>query len=128
MPTPGVSTRSSGTRSRRLFTADAVAAYSRWRLTFEGRDAIVDFLSGRWRRDVPFDHRCTTEIDLTGPDTATGVWALDDTVIDTQWDITIRGASFYADEYVKQDGRWKIRRTSYKRSSRSCSPAATSRA
>ena len=55
------------------------------------------------------------EIELTGPDTATGVWALDDTVIDTQWNITIRGASFYNDEYVKQDGAWKIHRTSYRR-------------
>ena len=46
------------------------------------------------------------EIDLTGPDSAKGVWALDDVVVDTQWNITIRGASFYDDEYVKRDGRW----------------------
>ncbi len=36
-------------------------------------------------------------------------------MIDTQWNITIRGASFYTDEYVKQDGAWKIHRTSYRR-------------
>lgn len=99
------------------FTADAIAAYSGGGYTFEGRDAIVDFL----RRSMGAEtfhssHKMhNPEIDLTGPDTATGIWALDDVVIDTQWDITIRGASFYEDDYVKQDGRWMIRRTSYKR-------------
>ena len=29
--------------------------------------------------------------------------------------ITIRGASFYDDEYVKRDSRWLIKRTSYRR-------------
>ena len=93
-----------------LFTPDAVAAYSGGGYTFEGRDAIVDFL----RRSMGAEtfhssHKMHhPEIELTGPDTATGVWALDDVVIDTQWNITIRGASFYDDEYVKQDGRWLI--------------------
>ena len=55
------------------------------------------------------------EIELTGPDTATGVWALEDIVIDLQWELDIRGAAFYEDEYVKVDGEWKIERTAYKR-------------
>jgi hypothetical protein len=55
------------------------------------------------------------EIELTGPTTATGVWALEDIVIDLQWELDIRGAAFYEDEYVKRDGRWRIRRTGYKR-------------
>jgi hypothetical protein len=61
-------------------------------------------------------HRCHhPEIDLTGPERATGTWALEDVVIETQWDITIRGAAFYTDDYVKHDGDWKIARTAYKR-------------
>ena len=55
------------------------------------------------------------EIDLTGAETATGVWALDDVVVMTDFELTIRGCSFYNDEYVKQDGRWRIQRTGYKR-------------
>ena len=92
------------------FTADAVAAYSGGGYTFEGREAIVDFL----RRSMGAEtfhssHKMhNPEIDLTGPDTATGIWALDDVVIDMQWNITIRGASFYEDDYVKRDGRWLI--------------------
>ncbi|MDZ4826182.1 MAG: nuclear transport factor 2 family protein [Actinomycetota bacterium] len=101
----------------RLFTDDAVAAYSGGNYTFEGRDAILDFL----RRSMGAEtfHSSHTmhhpEIDLTGPTTATGIWALNDTVIETNWNITIRGASFYDDEYVKQAGYWRIKRTSYRR-------------
>jgi hypothetical protein len=36
-------------------------------------------------------------------------------VIETQAQITIRGAAFYYDEYVKQDGTWRLRSTGYKR-------------
>lgn len=100
-----------------LFTPDAVAAYSGGGYTFEGREAIVDFLRRAMGSETfHSSHKMhNPEIDLTGPETAKGIWALDDIVIDTQWDITIRGASFYEDEYAKHDGRWMIRRTSYKR-------------
>jgi hypothetical protein len=99
------------------FTPDAVAAYSGGAYSFDGRDAIVDFL----RRSMGSEtfhssHRVhQPEIDLTGPASATGVWALEDTVIDTQWNITIRGAAFYTDDYVKRDGNWYIARTGYRR-------------
>jgi len=99
------------------FTADARSSYGGGRYAFEGRDAILDFL--RKAMGAPSflsSHRAHhPEIELTGPDTATGVWALEDTVIETRAGITIRGAAFYTDEYVKQDGAWKIRFTGYKR-------------
>jgi hypothetical protein len=100
-----------------LFTEDAVASYSGGGYTFEGRDEILGFLrrsmgSETFHSSHKMHH---PEIDLTGPTSARGIWALDDTVIDTQWNITIRGASFYEDEYVKQAGTWKIRRTGYRR-------------
>ena len=99
------------------FTADAVAAYSGGGYTFEGRDAIVDFLQRSMGAETfHSSHKMHhPEITLTGPTTATGVWALDDVVVETQWQITIRGCSFYDDEYVKHGGEWRIRRTGYKR-------------
>jgi hypothetical protein len=99
------------------FVEDATAAYAGGRYSFEGRHAIMDFL----RRSMGSDtfhssHRVHhPEIDLTGEATATGVWALEDVVVDTQWQVTIRGAAFYRDEYVKVDGAWKIKHTGYKR-------------
>ncbi len=85
------------------FTAEAVAAYSGGGYSFEGREAIVGFL----RRSMGAEtfhssHKMHhPEIDLTGSHTATGVWALDDVVVMTDFELTIRGCSFYEDEYTK---------------------------
>jgi uncharacterized protein (TIGR02246 family) len=99
------------------FTEDATAAYSGGKYSFDGRAAILEFLERAMGAETFLSsHRCHhPEIDLTGPATATGTWALDDVVVETRWDITIRGAAFYTDEYVKQEGEWRIRRTAYKR-------------
>jgi hypothetical protein len=99
------------------FTPDAVAAYSGGKYSYEGRDAILAFLKKSMGAETFLSsHRCHhPEIELTGPDTATAVWALEDVVIEEKWGITIRGAAFYRDEYVKRDGAWKIARTGYKR-------------
>ena len=99
------------------FTPDAIAEYSAGGYRFEGRDAIVDFL----RRSMGSEqflssHRChQPEIDLTSPTTATGVWALEDTVVHLDHDVTIQGAAFYADEYAAEGGTWRITRTGYRR-------------
>jgi len=99
------------------FTPDARSSYGGGRYAFEGRDAIMEFL--RKAMGAPSFLSCHRahhpEIEITGPTTATGVWALEDTVIETRAGITIRGAAFYTDEYVKEAGAWKIRFTGYKR-------------
>src|SRR3546814_13965989 len=46
------------------------------------------------------------EIELKGPDEATGTWALEDVVIHQDFGVTIHGASFYSDRYVEVDDRW----------------------
>lgn len=99
------------------FTEDARSSYGGGRYAFEGREAILDFL--RRVMGAPSllsSHRVHhPEIDFTGPNEATGTWALEDTVIETRAGITIRGAAFYTDEYVKVDGAWRIRFTGYQR-------------
>lgn len=99
------------------FVPEATAAYGGSRWSFEGRDAIVDFLRRSMGAETFLSsHRVHhPEIALAGDDTATGVWALEDVVIETRFQITIRGAAFYEDDYVKQDGAWRIRHTGYKR-------------
>ena len=102
---------------RTCFTEDAVAAYSGGKYRYEGREAILEFLVRSMGADTfHSSHRVhQPEIDLTGPDSATGTWAMDDVVVMTDWDLTIRGAAFYEDTYVKVDGEWKIATTGYKR-------------
>ena len=100
------------------FTEDAVAAYSGGKYTFEGRDAILEFFrQSMGSTSFLSSHRVHhPEIDLTGPTTATGTWALEDVVIDASRDFALRGAAFYTDDYVKQGPNWRIARTAYKRS------------
>jgi hypothetical protein len=99
------------------FTADAVAEYSGGKYTYEGREAILGFFRAAMGSTTFLSsHRVHhPEIDLTGPTTAAGTWALEDVVIDASRDFSLRGAAFYTDDYVKEDGRWKIARTSYRR-------------
>jgi ketosteroid isomerase-like protein len=102
---------------RDLFTEDAVASYSGGKYHFEGSDEIIGFLERNMSAPTfHSSHRLhQPEIDLTGPDTAVGTWAMDDVVVMTDWNLTIRGAAFYSDEYRKVGGRWRIARTGYKR-------------
>ncbi|MCP5055948.1 MAG: nuclear transport factor 2 family protein [bacterium] len=100
-----------------LLTEDASCAYSGGKYAFQGREAIMEFLSGSMSRDSFVScHRVTQpEITLTSETTATGIWALEDVVIDTENEFTLHGAAFYEDEYVRIDGAWKIRSTGYER-------------
>jgi hypothetical protein len=99
------------------FTPDATAAYGDGQYSFAGRDAIMEFLrSALGGKSMISSHRAQQpEIDLKSATTASGVWALDDVVIETTSGTVIRGAAFYQDEYVKIDGRWQIKFTGYQR-------------
>ncbi len=99
------------------FVPEATASYGGGSYEFEGRDAIVDFLRrSMGSEEFLSSHRCThPEIDLTGPDTATGTWALDDFVIVGEHDVIVAGAAFYEDTYVMVDGDWLISHTGYRR-------------
>ena len=109
---------------RTLFTADATASYGGGRHTYEGADAIVDWIAGAMGDPgVHSAHRCTQpEIDFLSATEATGTWALVDWVIDTRFDVTIDGASFYEDRYVKQADGWRIAHTGYKRTFEEIAP------
>ena len=99
------------------FTEDATASYGGGAYEFEGRDAIVAFLRDSMGSErFLSSHRCGhPEIDLTGTDTAAGIWSLDDTVIHLDFNVVIRGAAFYEDEYARINGGWRIRHTGYRR-------------
>ncbi len=104
------------------FTADAVAEYSAGAYSHHGRDAIVEFLrTSMGSEDMLSSHRCHhPEIDFTGTDdegrrTATGIWALEDTVLLLDWDLSLRGAAWYHDRYVKVGEDWRISHTGYRR-------------
>ncbi|MFF0456925.1 nuclear transport factor 2 family protein [Nocardia africana] len=100
--------------------ADAVADYGSPSggkpLQFEGRDAIVGYLSGAMTGTMITSHVCShPEIAVDG-DSASGSWCLEDTVIVPEHGIMIRGAAYYHDAYRREsDGRWRITKTGYQR-------------
>src|SRR6185503_1386963 len=99
------------------FVEDATAAYSGGKYTFDGRTSILDFFSQAMGRPaVLSSHRVHhPEIELTSETTAKGTWALEDVFIDEDAGVTVRGAAFYEDQYVKVGGAWKIKHTGYAR-------------
>jgi hypothetical protein len=99
------------------FVPEATCAYSGGKYAFEGRDAIMKFLTESMARPTFLSsHRIhQPEIELQSETSATGTWALDDYVIDEQYGLTIHGAAFYRDRYEKRDGAWKIVHTGYTR-------------
>lgn len=109
-----------------LFTEDATATYSGGEYSFTGRDEIVGFISRNMSREkFHSSHRVHhPEIDVDG-DRATGTWALEDTVLDTEWNFLLLGAAFYTDTYVRIDGRWYIEHTGYRRSFEAMMPTSS---
>jgi hypothetical protein len=99
------------------FTPGATARYGGGLYEFDGRDAIMEFLrTSMGATTMLSSHRCHhPEIDLVGPDAATGVWALEDVVILTDLGINVQGAAFYTDRYVKDGDTWLIDHTGYQR-------------
>ncbi len=99
------------------FTEDAEVSYGDGKFDFRGRDAIMAFLEkALGSSQLLTAHRVhQPEIELLGDDAARGLWALDDVLIDTRSQITLRGAAIYSDEYVKVNGAWLLRSTGYRR-------------
>ena len=109
------------------FTEDATASYGGGAVELEGREAILAFLVETMGSTAMLtSHRGTQpEIELVGRAEATGIWALEDVVIHQDFGVTIHGASFYDDRYVKVDGAWRIRATGYKRTYEEIWPRAS---
>jgi len=99
------------------FIESATASYGGGAYTYDGRDAIVGFLRGSMGSTKMLTSHKVHHPEISFPtfDTATGIWALDDTVLLTDMGLTVRGSAYYTDDYVKVDGKWFIRHTGYKR-------------
>ena len=93
-----------------LFTEDAtLAASPRPEEIFQGRVEIVRRVSEVLREARTVHHGHMPEIELTGEDTATGIWAMYDFVELPQ--LVLHGWGHYHEEYAKRGGAWRIRRS-----------------
>jgi hypothetical protein len=97
-------------------------------VTQHGRDAIVAFVSNALTGARTVHHGHMPEIELTGPDTARGTWAMFDYV---EWPATdrgdrvgLQGYGHYIEEYAREGGRWCISRSRLERVRLDALPAA----
>jgi bile-acid 7alpha-dehydratase len=98
------------------FIEDATTSYSDGKLCFQGKNQIADFLKEAMPPTLVTMHQCFhPEIELTSDTTAKGTWGFQDYLIITDINTSLRGYGIYHDEYVKVDGKWRIKSTGYKR-------------
>ena len=102
---------------RTVLTADVRARYSDGKYSFDGVDAVIEFLKESMGAESFLStHACHhPEITLHGDGTASGIWKLEDQVLIGEYDMFLRGAAFYYDDYVCTDEGWRIKNTGYRR-------------
>ncbi len=97
-----------------VFASDAVLEIPEGDLVHRGRAEIVANVSAVMEQLRTVHHGHMPEIEITGPDTARGVWAMFDYV---EWPaadgkrVGLRGYGHYVEEYVREDGQWRIARS-----------------
>src|SRR6185503_13328726 len=92
-------------------------SYGDGKYSFTGRDAILKFLReslGVERGTVTLHHGHHPEITLTGDDTATAVFALDNYLFNERENRSLRMGAYYEDHFVREGGQWKIRHSGYR--------------
>ena len=100
------------------FTSDVSALYEgapranvdqAQEIEIEGRDALLEGVKGLLTDALSIHQGYMPEIQLTSATTATGIWSMfDDVRLPT---CNFKGWGHYHDEYVKEDGQWKLKRT-----------------
>ena len=99
-------------------TEDIEGRYSDGQLSFDGREQLVGFmietLSASTILTMHQGHHPEIEINKNNTQ-ATGIWYLQDMVIDLQSKMRLYGAAIYHDEYRLEGGEWKVSKTGYSR-------------
>jgi 3-phenylpropionate/cinnamic acid dioxygenase small subunit len=98
-----------------VFTEDAVLELPEAESVTTGRSEVVANVSAGVEGARTVHQGFMPEIELTGPDTATGVWATCDYV---EWSanedgsrVGIKGYGHYHEQYRREGGEWRIART-----------------
>jgi hypothetical protein len=74
----------------------------------EGADTFVPMVLASLENAATMHHCHTPEITLTSPDTATGIWAMEDWIVFGNGN-ELHGAGHYHETYEKRAGAWRIK-------------------
>ncbi len=95
-----------------VFAKDALLEVPEGDVEERGRAAIVASVSGSLVGTTTVHQGHMGEIDITGPDTAEGIWAMFDYV---EWPrgedgkrVGLQGYGHYQERYVREEGAWRI--------------------
>ena len=94
-----------------VFATDALMEVPEGDMVVRGRAEIVAAVSGVLAGGRTVHHGHMPEIELTGPDTAKGIWAMFDYVDLPAPDgsnFGLQGYGHYHESYVREDGAWRI--------------------
>jgi hypothetical protein len=101
-----------------VFTEDVTIDYrgGGYRARLQGRQNMMDFIGSAFNSDIVAQHQghCP-EISFTGPDSAEGIWYLEDRFIDPIRKEDTIGTALYRDRYVRTAEGWKITHSEYDR-------------
>jgi len=101
-----------------LFTDDVAVTYNggTYKVSLSGRAAMLEFLANSFHSGAAAMHiGLMPDITITGDNTATGIWYLQDVFIDLEKDEHTFGTAIYTDSYRREGGVWKIATTYYDR-------------
>jgi ketosteroid isomerase-like protein len=99
-----------------LMVEDVTVAYGGGAVSLQGREVVRDWMAkAMGSKGMLSNHFFSHPVIEVDGDTATGAWELMDIVILEDAKLVIRGASIYADRYVRVGDGWKIQHTGYKR-------------
>lgn len=95
-------------------SVDYAGGTYRWTISGK-REFVTAIAAGFHNRAIASHNGHHPEIDITSPTTATGLWYLADSFTHLDQLVVTAGTALYRDTYVKQNGFWLIRTSSYTR-------------
>ncbi|RJF89444.1 nuclear transport factor 2 family protein [Oleomonas cavernae] len=102
-----------------LLTPDAEVDYQGgiYRFHYVGRDNVLTAIKEAFSPQLVSSHTVHHPIiEVHDDDTADGHWTLIDWTLSLAFNNTVvEGSSFYVDKYVKQNGKWLIKKATYTR-------------
>ena len=101
-----------------MFTADVNVEYigGDYHVKLTGDHAMMEFLGNSFHSETLAMHQGhLPEITFTGPDSAEGLWYLEDIFINLEDKYHTYGTAIYRDHYRREGGQWRIASTVYDR-------------
>lgn len=98
------------------FADDVVSSYGNGSMSYNGKDAVLEFLCSVMTTDMPSSHLIHGgEIDVLDAQSASAKWYLEDFLLHEKYLVKLHGAAIYQVLYAKREGKWLITNIGYER-------------